>query len=116
MGQIERGANRIYGIERDRPAVRKYGRALLMALTAGLLSLLGFLVIIAGDALGESLAGAYGWSDTFETLWTIGRWPVGVMLAWASFTVVWSVRRAAGSPGTPGWRSGPACRWGCGCC
>ena len=53
MGQIERGANRIYGIERDRPTVQKYGRALLMALTAGLLSLLGFLVIIAGDALGD---------------------------------------------------------------
>ena len=88
MGQIERGANRIYGIERDRPTVQKYGRALLMALTAGLLSLLGFLVIIAGDALGDSLAGTYGWGDTFETLWTIGRWPVGVMLAWASFTVV----------------------------
>ena len=88
MGQIERGANRIYGIERDRPAVRKYGRALLMALTAGLLLLLGFLVIIAGDALGDSLAAAYGWGETFETLWTIGRWPVGVILAWASFTVV----------------------------
>jgi len=88
MGQIERGANRIYGIERDRPAVRKYGRALLMALTAGLLSLFGFLVIIAGDALGESLAAVYTWSDTSETLWTIGRWPVGVILAWASFTVV----------------------------
>ena len=53
MGQIERGANRIYGIERDRADVRKYGWALLMALTAGLLSLLGFLVIIAGDALGD---------------------------------------------------------------
>ena len=88
MGQIERGANRIYGIERDRPALRKYGRALLMALTAGLLSLLGFLVIIAGDALGESLAAVYGWSDMSETLWRIGRWPVGVILAWASFTVV----------------------------
>jgi YihY family inner membrane protein len=88
MGQIERGANRIYGIERDRPTVQKYGRALLMALTAGLLSLLGFLVIIAGDALGHSLAAAYGWGDTFETSWSIGRWPVGVILAWASFTVV----------------------------
>lgn len=88
MGQIERGANRIYGIERDRPALRKYGRALLMALTAGLLSLLGFLVIIAGDALGESLAAVYGWSDMSVTLWTLGRWPIGVILAWASFTVV----------------------------
>jgi YihY family inner membrane protein len=88
MGQIERGANRIYGIERDRPALRKYGRALLMALTAGLLLQLGFLVIIAGDALGDSLAAAYGLGDTFQTMWTIGSWPVGFVLAWASFTVL----------------------------
>jgi YihY family inner membrane protein len=88
MGQIERGANRIYGIERDRPTVQKYGRALLMALTAGLLLQLGFLVIIAGDALGDSLAATYGWGDTFARLWTIGSWPVGILLAWASFTVV----------------------------
>ena len=88
MGQIERGANRIYGIERDRPALRKYGRALLMALTAGLLLQLGFVVIIAGDALGEALAAAFGWGHTVESFWTIGCWPVGVVLAWASFTVV----------------------------
>ena len=88
MGQIERGANRIYGIERDRPALRKYGRALLMAMTAGLLLQLGFVVIIAGDALGESLAATYGLSDTLQTLWTIVSWPLGVLLAWASFTVV----------------------------
>jgi len=88
MGQIERGANRIYGIERDRPALRKYGRALLMALTAGLLLQLGFLVIVAGDALGDSLAAAYGWSHTVDTLWTMGCWPVGVVLAWMSFTVI----------------------------
>jgi YihY family inner membrane protein len=88
MGQIERGANRIYGIERDRPAPRKYGRALLMAMTAGLLLQLGFVVIIAGDALGESLSATYGLGETFQTLWTIGSWPVGVLLAWASFTVV----------------------------
>jgi YihY family inner membrane protein len=88
MGQIERGANRIYGIERDRPALRKYGRALLMALTGGLLLQLGFVVIVAGDSLGEALAAAYGWGDSFERAWTIGSWPAGIALAWASFTVV----------------------------
>ena len=31
MGQVERGANRIYGIRRDRPAVGKYGRAAVLA-------------------------------------------------------------------------------------
>lgn len=88
MGQIEGGANRIYGIDRDRPALQKYGCALLMAMTAGLLLQLGFVVIIAGDALGEALARAYGWGDTFQSLWAIDSWPVGVLLAWASFTVI----------------------------
>ena len=37
MGQIERGANRIYGVERDRPFVRKYLVGLALALTAGLI-------------------------------------------------------------------------------
>ena len=32
MGQIERGLNRIYGIEQDRPTKVKYGRAFLLAM------------------------------------------------------------------------------------
>jgi uncharacterized BrkB/YihY/UPF0761 family membrane protein len=36
MAQIERGANRIYGVERDRPAVPKYLRATVLAVIAGL--------------------------------------------------------------------------------
>ena len=35
-GQIERGANRIYGVDQDRPALHKYLRALLLTLVAGL--------------------------------------------------------------------------------
>ena len=116
MGQIERGANRIYGIERDRPALRKYGRALLMALTAGLLLQLGFVVIIAGDALGESLAATYGLGGTFQTLWTIGSWPVGVVLAWASFTVILERAPRRRQPGYSWLAFGSAVSRACGCC
>src|SRR4051794_9300569 len=35
MGQLERGLNRIYGVEQDRPSVKKYGLACLLAVTAG---------------------------------------------------------------------------------
>jgi uncharacterized BrkB/YihY/UPF0761 family membrane protein len=35
LGQIERGMNRMYGIERDRPTLRKYGRAFLLTISAG---------------------------------------------------------------------------------
>src|SRR5436190_42105 len=38
MGQLERGLNRLYGIERDRSTLRKYGLALVLALSAGMLA------------------------------------------------------------------------------
>ena len=35
MGQFERSLNRLYGIEQDRPTLQKYGRAFVLAVTAG---------------------------------------------------------------------------------
>jgi uncharacterized BrkB/YihY/UPF0761 family membrane protein len=81
------------------PTAQKYSAALLMTLTAGLLAFLGFLVIIAGDALGESLAATYGWGETRSSLWSIGRWPVGVLLAWGSFTIVVELAPRRRQPG-----------------
>ena len=88
MGQVERGANRIYGIQRDRPSPRKYSRAVLLALSAGLLSLLGFLVIVAGGTVGDVLAETYGWGDTGANVWTALRFPVGILLALGAFTLL----------------------------
>lgn len=88
MGQVERGANRIYGIGRDRPAPAKYGRAALMALSAGLLSLLGFLVIVAGGTVGNVLTRVYGWSDAQHTAWQVLRFPAGILVALGAFTLL----------------------------
>ena len=49
FAQFERGANRIYGVQRDRPVLRKYGRAALLAGTAGVLMAAGLLFIVAGE-------------------------------------------------------------------
>ena len=38
LGQIERAMNRLYGIERDRPTLKKYGRAFVLTISAGLLA------------------------------------------------------------------------------
>ena len=40
MAQIERGANRLYGVERDRPFLHKYGVATVLAFSAGVGALL----------------------------------------------------------------------------
>lgn len=87
MGQLERGANRIYGVERDRPTLQKYGRGFLLACTAGVLGLLGAVFFVAGSSLG--LAGKrVGISDALVTVWEVVRWPLGVVLVIAAFALL----------------------------
>jgi uncharacterized BrkB/YihY/UPF0761 family membrane protein len=54
MGQVERGANRIYGVEQDRPTLKKYGVGLLLACTTGLLMMLAFVLIVAGADIAKA--------------------------------------------------------------
>lgn len=95
MGQIERGANRIYGIQRDRPAARKYTRAFVLALVAGIPSLVGFLLLVAGGAATRAMADVYGWSQGVETVLSWLRFPVGALLDLLAITVLfrWAPRR-----------------------
>jgi YihY family inner membrane protein len=80
MAQIERGANRIYGVERDRPALPKYLRASVLAFIAGLPALFGFLLLVAGHSAGASLAEQFGWGDDAMTTWNLVRWPLSLLL------------------------------------
>jgi YihY family inner membrane protein len=84
MAQIERGANRLYGVERDRPFVRKYLTALAMAATAGVLALLSLVVLMGGAAIRDSV----GWGGEAEAVWRILRWPLGVAFAVCSVALL----------------------------
>ena len=95
MGQIERGANRIYGIQRDHPSGEKYGRAARLVATGGIPAMLGFVVIVAGGALVDALQSAYGWGGTTATILQVLRWPVGIGLGLVAVTAIfkWAPRR-----------------------
>jgi uncharacterized BrkB/YihY/UPF0761 family membrane protein len=86
---VERALNRLYGIERDRPTLRKYGLALLLALSAGVLAVSGFAVMM----VGRELAGDGG--GTAGTLWNLIRWPLAALLLAGATALVfrWSPRR-----------------------
>jgi YihY family inner membrane protein len=88
MCQIERGANRIYGNERDRPFHLKYLRGLLMSFGAGLPLGLGFVVMVAGDDLASAAVTVYHLDGNARTAWDILRWPVGLLLALISASVI----------------------------
>lgn len=90
MGQLERGANRIYGVERDRPTLSKYGRGLVLACTAGLLSMVSFVLFVGGSALGQA-ARATGINSTLVTIWSLIRWPLGIVLVIAAFALLFKL-------------------------
>jgi YihY family inner membrane protein len=80
MSQIERGANRIYGVERDRPVLAKYTRAAVLTCVAGVPALVGFLLLVAGGPMGDSVQRHYAWGGTAHTIWDILRWPLSLAL------------------------------------
>lgn len=88
MAQVERGANRIYGIRRDRPALPKYGRAAVLTALLALPVGLGFLLLVGGHAFGAAMTESYGWSSDARLAWDVGRWPVGVALAVLAIAVL----------------------------
>jgi len=87
MGQVERGANRIYGIERDRPFAAKYGRAIVLALTAGVLAVSSTVILVGGSALREALE----LGDFYDRAWAIGRWPLGIAAATTSLALLFKL-------------------------
>jgi YihY family inner membrane protein len=90
MGQLERGLNRIYGVERDRPAVQKYGFALVLAVSVGALLTAAVGLLAFGRAMSHSI-NSTGWARA----WDIATWPVGLGLALAAMALLfrWSPRR-----------------------
>ena len=97
MAQLERGANRIYGIDRDRPTRAKYGRALVMSVAAGLPAMGGSLVLIAGSAFAEAMEEVHGVDDDLVVALA---WPTGVTLVVGAIT---ALLRFAPARRQPGW-------------
>ena len=83
FGQLERGANRIYGVERDRPPLRKYGVAAVLMLTAGVATVLAAILLVAGS----TLAHAAGWGSAFTVL----RWPLAIALVVVALALLFEV-------------------------
>jgi YihY family inner membrane protein len=99
VGQVERGANRIYGVERDRPTLHKYLRAMVLTVVTGLPALVSFLLLVAGGAIGASMQRWYHWSATAVTIWNVVRWPVSLGLIVVTMSVLFRYAPRRHQPG-----------------
>jgi YihY family inner membrane protein len=88
MAQVERGSNRIYGIRRDRKALAKYGRAAVLTAILAAPVGAGFLLLVAGGAIGDGMVAEYGWSGEAHRAWSILRWPAGLVMLVFAIAVV----------------------------
>src|SRR5207244_1573450 len=90
LGQIERALNRIYGVEQDRPTLRKYGLALALTVSAGTLALAAFALLAFGESIGTGFD-----NSTANRVWSVVRWPAAIVLAGVAITMLfrWSPRR-----------------------
>ncbi len=100
FAQLERGANRIYGTERDRPSVPKYVRAGVLTATAGGALTVGLLLIVAGEPFGDAVQDVYEWGGAAETAWDVLRWPIGLV---SLVTAVTLLQRFSPRRTQPGW-------------
>lgn len=91
MVHLERGANRIYGIDEHRAAPQRFLTAFAMAATAGILLLFGLAVITAGGAIGDSARSSGTWTGSTSDVWAVVRWPIGVALVVAPMTMIFRV-------------------------
>ena len=90
MGQLERGLNRLYGVEQDRPFLHKYGLALLLAASTGVLLAGAFGLL----AFGRDLSATAGNEAAARAL-NLGSWPAALLLLAASIALLfrWCPRR-----------------------
>lgn len=85
MGQVERGANRIYGLRTDRPTVLKYRRALLVAFAAGMPAVAGAMLLVSASGVGDAIEKVYSVDD--DLVLVIGL-PLSVFLLLVSLAVM----------------------------
>jgi YihY family inner membrane protein len=106
MAQVERGCNRIYGMVRDRSISAKLTFGLLLSISAGILLALAFMLLAAGEALGEGLNQGGVFGDTASIVFAIARWPAGLLLVFAALTLVYKVSPNRRQPGVAWLQTG----------
>jgi YihY family inner membrane protein len=106
MRQVERAANRMFGVEKDRPFLDRYRVAFLLALSAGSLLAGGGLILGGGQAIAEGA----GFRGTIEEVWSVLRWPLGIGVAAAAVLLIYRIapRRHPGDRWTLLWGAASA--------
>jgi membrane protein len=88
---VIKGMNRAYGVNEDRPLLRRYGLGLALTVAASIGILVAFVTIVGGAFLTEQVADRLGLGATAWAVISILRWPVVFAILVAAAAVVYRI-------------------------
>ena len=91
MSQIEKGANRLYGLGEDRPPLKRYGFAVVLSLSVGLLLGGAFVALAFGGNIADAVDG--------ESIWVWLRWPLGMVAVVVALAALYKMAPNRNQPG-----------------
>ena len=89
VGTLIKAFNRAYDVEETRNFIWRRVMALGLTLGLSVLMVVSFLLVVAGQRLGEELANQVGLGNQFTQDWNIGRWPLIFILFMIALAVLY---------------------------
>ena len=90
--------NRAYDVQETRPFWKVRGLAILLTLGLSGLVLLGVLLLVVGEPIGEAVADIFGLGSVFVFVWEIARWPAAFLLLVLTVALLFYFAPDAGQP------------------
>jgi len=88
---LGRALNRIYELKETRSWWRVQLTGVLVTLAVAILLIAALGLLVAGPVVGHWLVDRFGLGDTFDAVWTLGRWLLAAVLVMVSWTLLYRV-------------------------
>jgi membrane protein len=90
MGAVSQTLNSAYNVRETRPWWKVRLVSVLLTIALAVLIISALVIVLYGGSIGDALAGRYGMSNVFTTLWSILQWPIALGFVLATFTLIYN--------------------------
>jgi membrane protein len=90
MGAISDTLNTAYNVRETRSWWKVRLICICLTITLAILILAALGIVLYGGAIGEALAGNYGFGNLFTIVWTIVQWPIALVFVLTTFNLIYN--------------------------
>ncbi|HEY6806727.1 MAG TPA: YihY/virulence factor BrkB family protein [Pyrinomonadaceae bacterium] len=90
MGAVSQTLNSAYNVVETRSWWKVRLVSVLLTLALAVLIIAALAIVLNGGSIGDALAGNYGLSTVFTTIWSILQWPIALIFVLATFNLIYN--------------------------